>query len=45
MAFMFESSLMPGVTDWSLKKCQKVQDLYNEHSWGELKRRFSPPSK
>ncbi|CAK7223893.1 hypothetical protein SEUCBS140593_005387 [Sporothrix eucalyptigena] len=27
MAFMFESSLMLGVTEWSLRKCQKVQDL------------------
>lgn len=45
MAFMFESSLMLGVTEWSLRKCQKVQDLYNEHSWGELKRRFVPPAK
>ncbi|KAH7131102.1 homogentisate-dioxygenase [Dactylonectria macrodidyma] len=43
MAFMFESSLMLGVTEWSLEKCQKVQELYNEHSWGKLKRRFSPP--
>ena len=43
MAFMFESSLMLGVTQWSLSKCQKVQELYNEHSWGQLKRRFSPP--
>ncbi|KAF7558277.1 hypothetical protein G7Z17_g115 [Cylindrodendrum hubeiense] len=44
MAFMFESSLMLGVTEWSLNKCQKVQELYNEHSWGKLKRQFSPPS-
>ncbi|KAH6887457.1 homogentisate-dioxygenase [Thelonectria olida] len=44
MAFMFESSLMLGVTKWSLDTCQKVQELYNEHSWGQLQRRFSPPS-
>ncbi|KAM0329423.1 hypothetical protein ACHAQA_004730 [Verticillium albo-atrum] len=41
MAFMFESCLMLGVTEWSLTTCQKVQDLYNEHSWGSLQRNFS----
>ena len=44
IAFMFESSLMLGVTDWSAKTCQKVQELYNEHSWGQLKRRFVKPT-
>ncbi|KAJ4245818.1 hypothetical protein NW762_013942 [Fusarium torreyae] len=43
MAFMFESSLMLGVTQWSRTQCQKVQELYNEHSWVSLKRNFSPP--
>ncbi|KAK5659068.1 hypothetical protein OQA88_1156 [Cercophora sp. LCS_1] len=32
-AFMFESCLMVGVTEWGLKTCQKVQEAYNEHSW------------
>ncbi|AEO64378.1 uncharacterized protein THITE_2110483 [Thermothielavioides terrestris NRRL 8126] len=36
-AFMFESSLMLGVTDWGLKTCQKVQETYSEHSWGGVK--------
>ena len=33
LAFMFESSLILGVTEWGLKYCQKVQEEYNEHSW------------
>jgi homogentisate 1,2-dioxygenase len=36
-AFMFESCLMVGVTDWGLKTCQKVQEEYNQHSWGGVK--------
>lgn len=44
MAFMFESSLMLGVSEWSLDKCQKVQEQYNEHSWGPLKSHFMPPT-
>ncbi|KAK4182824.1 homogentisate 1,2-dioxygenase [Podospora australis] len=36
-AFMFESCLMVGVTDWGLKTCRKVQAEYNEHSWGGVK--------
>ena len=39
MAFMFESSLMVGVTDWGLN-CGKVQKGYNEESWEPLKVRF-----
>jgi homogentisate 1,2-dioxygenase len=27
MAFMFESCLMVGVTEWGLKTCQKVQEV------------------
>ncbi|KAK0391669.1 hypothetical protein NLU13_1168 [Sarocladium strictum] len=45
MAFMFESSLMLGVTEWSRSTCQKVQELYSEHSWGSLKRHFKDPSR
>lgn len=44
MAFMFESSLMIGVTEWGLKTCKKVQDGYNEHSWTDLKVHFKRPS-
>lgn len=36
-AFMFESCLMVGVTDWGLETCQKVQGSYSEHSWGGVK--------
>ncbi|KAN0081819.1 Homogentisate 1,2-dioxygenase [Elaphomyces granulatus] len=43
MAFMFESSLMIGVSEWGLKTCQKVQENYNEESWRPLKRSFKNP--
>jgi homogentisate 1,2-dioxygenase len=43
MAFMFESCLMLGVTEWGLKTCQKVQEEYNEHSWEPLKAHFELP--
>lgn len=33
-AFMFESCLMVGVTEWGLKMCKKVQEGYSEESWG-----------
>lgn len=42
-AFMFESCLMVGVTDWGLRKCAKVQDAYNEHSWGGAKVHWKMP--
>jgi homogentisate 1,2-dioxygenase len=43
MAFMFESCLMVGVTDWGLKKCKKLQEDYNAESWEALKSRFRRP--
>lgn len=43
MAFMFESSLMVGVTDWGLEHCKKLQADYNAHSWVPLKAHFVPP--
>lgn len=43
-AFMFESSLMMGVTDWGLKTCQKVQEQYSEHSWGGVKVHWKGPA-
>ena len=43
MAFMFESCLMVGVTEWGLKKCRKVQEDYNRLSWEGLKVRFKKP--
>lgn len=44
MAFMFESSLMVGVTEWGLRHCRKVQRDYNEHSWVPLKPHFVKPT-
>ena len=44
MAFMFESSLMIGVTEWGLKTCQKVQQKYSEHSWTGLQAHFELPA-
>ncbi|KAF2667867.1 homogentisate 1,2-dioxygenase [Microthyrium microscopicum] len=43
MAFMFESCLMVGVTEWGLHKCDKVQEDYNKESWEGLKGHFKRP--
>ncbi|QSZ30409.1 hypothetical protein DSL72_004932 [Monilinia vaccinii-corymbosi] len=43
MAFMFESCLMVGVTDWGLRQCRKVQADYNEESWTPLPVHFKIP--
>ena len=43
MAFMFESCLMVGVTEWGLKECEKVQEQYNDHSWVPLEPHFKLP--
>ncbi|KAF2862821.1 homogentisate 1,2-dioxygenase [Piedraia hortae CBS 480.64] len=45
LAFMFESSLMVGVTDWALERCKKVQQGYNAESWVPLEPHFKRPSK
>ena len=45
MAFMFESTLMVGLTEWGLKKCAKVQEDYNAESWEPLKPHFKRPGK
>ncbi|OJD12181.1 homogentisate 1,2-dioxygenase [Emergomyces pasteurianus Ep9510] len=45
MAFMFESTLMVGVSEWGLKTCQKVQEDYNNESWTSLKRNFQNPNR
>ena len=42
-AFMFESCLMVGVTEWGLRTCRKVQDTYSEDSWGEIKVHWRRP--
>ncbi|KAK5188989.1 hypothetical protein LTR96_011025 [Exophiala xenobiotica] len=43
MAFMFETSLMLGVTDWALTWSRKRQAGYQEHSWQPLKSHFTVP--
>ncbi|SPO05399.1 probable homogentisate 1,2-dioxygenase (HmgA) [Cephalotrichum gorgonifer] len=45
MAFMFESCLMLGVSEWGLKTCKKNQPDYQEVSWTPLKSNFRPPEK
>lgn len=40
IAFMFETCLMLGLTEWGLRTCQKVQDDYNEESWMPVVRHF-----
>ncbi|KAI9151617.1 Homogentisate 1,2-dioxygenase [Paramyrothecium foliicola] len=42
-AFMFESSLMVGVTEWGLRTCKKVQEGYNEESWGGVRTHWARP--
>ena len=42
-AFMFESCLMVGVTEWGLRTCKKVQEGYSEESWGGVKTHFKLP--
>lgn len=43
MAFMFESCLMLGVTEWGRNHCQKVQEDYNKESWEPLQSHFVDP--
>lgn len=42
-AFMFESCLMIGVSEWGLETCNKVQNAYNDHSWGGLQVHWKKP--
>lgn len=42
-AFMFESCLMVGVTEWGLRTCRKVQQAYSEESWGGVVAHFALP--
>ncbi|CAK7229417.1 hypothetical protein SEUCBS140593_007237 [Sporothrix eucalyptigena] len=44
MAFMFESSLMLGVTQWGLETCHKIQPAYSEESWSGLRPHFKRSS-
>jgi homogentisate 1,2-dioxygenase len=41
MTFMFESSLILGVTQWGLKKTQKD---YNAQSWSAIERQYKRAS-
>jgi homogentisate 1,2-dioxygenase len=43
-AFMFESCLMLGVTQWGLKTCHKVQESYSDYSWGPVKVHWERPA-
>ena len=42
-AFMFESCLMMGVSEWGLKMCRKVQEGYCEESWGGVRVHWKRP--
>jgi homogentisate 1,2-dioxygenase len=42
-AFMFESCLMVGVTEWGLRTCRKVQEGYSEESWGGVRVHWKKP--
>lgn len=43
MAFMFESCLMLGITEWGLETCKKVQPEYSKESWSDLRSHFKRP--
>ncbi|CAK7200182.1 hypothetical protein SEUCBS139899_002873 [Sporothrix eucalyptigena] len=43
MAFMFESCLMLGVTEWGRTNCRKRQPDYHAHSWLPLQPHFKKP--
>ena len=45
LAFMFESSLTIGLTDWALNKCDKLQMAYGEDTWVNFKRQFVVPNR
>jgi len=42
-AFMFESSLTMGVSEWGLRTCKKVQEGYCEESWGGVVTHWKKP--
>ncbi|EEU41144.1 uncharacterized protein NECHADRAFT_46144 [Fusarium vanettenii 77-13-4] len=44
MAFMFETSMMMGVTEWALKHSKKRQMDYQKTKWQPLKVRFKAPA-
>ena len=43
MAFIFESRLLLGVTEWALDHCKKRQMNYNKITWESLKSNFKMP--
>ncbi len=42
-AFMFETSLMLGVSEWALVQSNKVRPTYKQEKWQPLKVHFSKP--
>jgi homogentisate 1,2-dioxygenase len=45
MAFVLESCMMLGVSEWALKHSQKLQHNYNAKTWGSLKSNFQKQEK
>lgn len=43
VAFMFETNLILGVTDWAYKHSKKVQSNYQRNKWQPLRVRFEEP--
>lgn len=43
MAFVIETPILLGVTDWAINQCEKVQPKYNAQTWGGLKSHFQKP--
>ncbi|PFH60965.1 hypothetical protein XA68_18494 [Ophiocordyceps unilateralis] len=42
-AFMFESCLMVGLSEWGLRTCSKVQQAYSEETWGNVTSHWKMP--
>jgi homogentisate 1,2-dioxygenase len=45
MAFVLENSMLLGVSEWGLKKCNKLQHNYNTRTWLPLKSKFRRPAR
>ena len=43
MAFVIETPMLLGLTDWGFKTCDKRQVNYNAQTWLPLKPHFTPP--
>lgn len=44
MAFVIESSMLLGLSEWALKSCNKRQPNYNAQTWTPLQPHFKVPS-